>query len=77
MKTLLSSIALSFLVASPVIATPVMAADMPVKARPAPPVAALYTWNGFYIGGHFGYGWSDIDWVDTGGSNLSIRATAL
>jgi outer membrane immunogenic protein len=29
-----------------------LAADMPVKARPA----ALYSWTGFYVGGGFGYG---------------------
>ena len=29
------------------------AADMAVKARPAPtPVAAIYNWTGFYIGAH-------------------------
>ena len=31
------------------------AADMPVKA-PAARVAPSYNWNGFYIGGHAGYG---------------------
>lgn len=34
------------------------AADMAVKARPpAPVVAAVYSWTGFYIGGNIGYGW--------------------
>ena len=34
---------------------PSLSADLPVKARPfAPP--ALYNWNGFYIGGHVGWG---------------------
>jgi outer membrane immunogenic protein len=32
------------------------AADMPVKAPPAP-VASAYSWTGFYIGGNIGYGW--------------------
>jgi outer membrane immunogenic protein len=29
--------------------------SMPVKA----PVAAIWSWSGFYIGGHAGYGWGD------------------
>lgn len=33
------------------------AADLPVKARPAP--VAIPTWTGFYVGGEVGYGWSD------------------
>jgi len=34
------------------------AADMAVKARPpAPVVAAVYSWTGFYVGGNIGYGW--------------------
>lgn len=32
------------------------AADLPVKAPPAP---AIYNWSGFYAGGTFGYGWRD------------------
>ena len=42
-------------------ALPAAAADfrMPVKAPPA--VAAVYSWSGFYIGGHVGYGWSVFD----------------
>jgi len=32
-----------------------LAARMPVKAPP--PVAAVFSWTGFYIGGHVGYGW--------------------
>jgi outer membrane immunogenic protein len=32
-----------------------MAADMPLKARPAPiPMVAVYNWTGFYIGGNIG-----------------------
>src|SRR5581483_4419430 len=31
------------------------AADMPVKAAPAAPI---WNWSGFYVGGHFGYGWA-------------------
>jgi outer membrane immunogenic protein len=38
-----------------------MAADMPVKAPPPPPVA-LYDWSGIYMGFHAGYLWADTDW---------------
>ena len=39
------------------------AADLPVKARPAPVVAAPVAtgWSGFYVGAHVGYGWVDSD----------------
>jgi outer membrane immunogenic protein len=35
-----------------------LAADLPRKA-PAytPPPPPVYSWTGFYVGGHFGYGW--------------------
>jgi|SRR5262245_1989014 len=37
------------------------AADMPLKA---PRVAAApYSWSGFYVGGHVGYGWGDKDFA--------------
>ena len=36
--------------------SPAFAADLPVKAPPAPPALA-WSWAGFYIGGHGGYGW--------------------
>ena len=36
--------------------SPLYAADMPLKARPAPAAAAPFDWTGFYLGGHFGYG---------------------
>jgi outer membrane immunogenic protein len=35
------------------------AADMPLKAPRA--VVAPYSWTGFYVGGHVGYGWGDKD----------------
>jgi outer membrane immunogenic protein len=34
-----------------------LAADMPVKARPAPP--PVYSWSGCYGGGFVGYGWGE------------------
>lgn len=36
------------------------AADLPVKARPMP-VAAVYDWTGFYVGGNVGGSWSNSD----------------
>jgi outer membrane immunogenic protein len=35
------------------------AADMAVKAPPAPPPAPVYNWTGFYVGANGGYGWND------------------
>lgn len=37
------------------------AADMAVKARPAPPPVVAATWAGFYVGGNAGYAWSESD----------------
>lgn len=51
MKTILALAATAALMA-----TPVLAADMPVKAPPAPP-PAVCTWCGFYIGGNVGGSW--------------------
>jgi outer membrane immunogenic protein len=48
-KFLLGSVALAA-----VIAGPAMAADMPLKAPPPPPV---FSWTGCYIGIEGGYGW--------------------
>ena len=49
------------------------AADMALKARPPAPVAAVYNWTGFYIGGNIGYGWGQdtnpsVSFVDPGGA---------
>jgi outer membrane immunogenic protein len=45
----------SFAVVALAAAGPALAADLPLKAPP--PVAAPWSWSGFYIGGHGGYGW--------------------
>lgn len=44
-----------------VLTVPALAADMtyPVKA-PMVAVAPMFSWTGFYVGGHAGYGWGDI-----------------
>ena len=40
----------------------VSAADIPAPVYKAPPVAIVaYNWNGFYVGGHFGWGWAHDD----------------
>jgi outer membrane immunogenic protein len=38
-------------------AAPAFAADIPVKARPAPVAVAAWDWNGFYLGLNGGYSW--------------------
>ena len=53
MKTVLALAATAALMA-----TPVLAADMPVKAPPAP-APAVCTWCGFYIGANVGGSWGD------------------
>jgi outer membrane immunogenic protein len=41
------------------------AADLPRKAPVyKAPGAAPFSWTGFYIGGHAGYGWGDKKWSD-------------
>jgi outer membrane immunogenic protein len=40
--------------------TSAMAADIPRKAPPPPP-PAIFTWTGFYVGGHLGWGWGESD----------------
>ena len=49
-------------------AQPAAAADMPVKAPP--PVVAVWTWDGFYIGGNVGYSWgrsdTDVEYFNAG-----------
>jgi outer membrane immunogenic protein len=51
MQKILGGIALGVFLAGPV-----MAADMPVKAAPAP-IVTLYSWTGCYLGGHVGAAW--------------------
>jgi outer membrane immunogenic protein len=63
-----------FLVASAVLTCLIgsaMAADMPIKMptyRSAP--TEVFSWSGFYVGGHLGYGWSSNDWKVDDSINL-------
>ena len=41
-----------------VMSAPVLAADMPVKARP---MVAPFAWNGCYKGLNVGYGWASFE----------------
>jgi outer membrane immunogenic protein len=40
-------------------AVPALSADLPVKAPP--PVAVVYSWTGFYVGGNVGYSWGESE----------------
>jgi len=67
------SVALAFLLAT-LVAPGALAADLGGRpgrgkiARPEPPLALEhappFSWSGLYLGGHVGYGWSEIDWQD-------------
>jgi opacity protein-like surface antigen len=47
------------------------AADMPVKAPPV--VAAVFSWTGFYVGGHAGYAWGEAN--ASGADTAALTAT--
>src|SRR5262249_51067999 len=47
--------------------TSAMAADLPVKA-PAMIAAPAFSWTGFYIGAHVGYGWGTIESTNVNGN---------
>lgn len=54
------------LAASAVLAPTAMAADLG-KGPGRPPVEYVpeaFSWTGFYVGTHVGYGWSDVDWQE-------------
>ena len=42
---------------------PAAAADLPAFPVKAPPVAGLYDWTGFYVGGHLGYAGGNSNWT--------------
>ena len=49
------------------------AADMPMKAAPYAP-APVWSWTGFYIGGHVGAGWGTTETTVTGFSAAGFGA---
>jgi outer membrane immunogenic protein len=51
MKKTIAAVATAIALAS----APALAADLPMKAAPMP--APVWSWTGFYIGGHVGFGW--------------------
>jgi outer membrane immunogenic protein len=59
-KAVMKKITIAIASATTLIATHVMAADMPVKARPAPP-PSYFSWAGLYVGGHVGFARSAND----------------
>ena len=63
------------------ISSPVFAADMPVKAPPLAPAAAVYDWTGVYVGGEVGGKWTKDNWtttcVDAGGAPLGTCGSPL
>jgi outer membrane immunogenic protein len=63
------------------ISSPLFAADMPVKAPPLTPAAAVYDWTGVYIGGEVGGKWTTDKWnttcVDAGGGPLGLCGSVV
>jgi outer membrane immunogenic protein len=63
------------------ISTPLFAADMPVKAPPLTPAAAVYDWTGVYVGGEVGGKWTTDKWtttcLDAGGAPLGSCGSPL
>lgn len=47
------------------IGTPAFAADIAVKAPPAPPPVPVFSWAGFYVGGDVGMKWMQDEWTVT------------
>lgn len=70
-KTLIGTAGLAL-----VVGTPALAADLPLKAPPAP-IAVAYDWSGFYIGGHVGGAWGNKTWLeDATGSGTGLGPAA-
>jgi outer membrane immunogenic protein len=48
------------------------AADLAARpyTKAPPPVAAVYNWTGFYVGGHVGGAWTNEEWVNTTNTTL-------
>lgn len=67
------------LLASTLVVGSAAAADMPVKAPvyKAPVMAPLYDWNGFYVGGHIGGAWSNVDVSDPTGAIFAPAGSSI
>jgi outer membrane immunogenic protein len=60
------------------LAAPAFAADLPVKAPPAPPPIPMFNWTGFYIGANIGGVWSHGSITDNiTGANLSANSSGF
>src|SRR5262249_58991353 len=46
------------------------------RPRAAYAVAPIMSWTGFYIGGHVGVAWSDVEWSNVAFSNVTLPANA-
>lgn len=64
-------------------ATTASAADLAPRmyTKAPPPVAAVYNWTGFYVGGNVGYGWGNRDTffnpLPTGAGFVNLAPTTL
>jgi hypothetical protein len=52
---------------------PIMAADVPVRKMAPAPVAQLFNWSGFYVGGHVGYGRSNFEGWDSAPGSETLK----
>lgn len=76
MKPLLGAVRAPIAIAFLIAASPARADGYLPPAGYAPPPIVLLGWTGFYIGGHIGGGWADVDWanVDLTGERATFNA---
>ena len=53
------------------------AADLPQPGAPAPPLPAIYNWNGFYVGVNGGWGDGLSNWLPSGQNSFSVGGYVL